>query len=72
MILNPANKYQIIRQRQFKSSSISLWSKSFGNIIFSRAEKNKTKKMRQLNVQTFIYYLIYSGARKAFHKIIKH
>ena len=28
--------------------------------------------MRQLTVQTFIYYLIYTGTRKAFLKIIQY
>ena len=28
--------------------------------------------MRELTMQTFIYYLIYSGARETFCKIIQH
>ena len=28
--------------------------------------------MRQLTVQTFIYYLIYFGAREALREIIQH
>ena len=29
------------------------------------------KKMRQLTIQKFIYHFIYSGARKAFRKIMQ-
>ena len=28
--------------------------------------------VKEFNIQTFIYYLIYSGARNAFHKTMLH
>ena len=39
---------------------------------FLQSRKYQIEAIRQLTVQTFIYYLIYSGARKAFHEIIQH
>ena len=43
MVLKPTNKYQIIRQQRFATSTISLSSKSFVN-IFYWAENNKLKR----------------------------
>ena len=45
-------------------------SKSLLNIIFCGAENNITAKQRRLTIEAFIYYLIYSGVRKVFHKIM--
>ena len=56
-------KNVLINQR-FPPSSISLSSEKFVNIIFYVAE-NKEMQTRQLAIQTFIYYLIYSGVRKS-------
>ena len=39
---------------------------------FLQSRKYQIEEIRQLTVKTFIYYLIYSGARKAFHEIIQH
>ena len=72
MVLKPANKYQIIWQWWFTALSVSLLSKSFGNIIFLQSQKYQIEEIRQLTVQIFVYYLIYSGARKAFLEIIQH
>ena len=38
---------------------------------FLWGRKYQTAKTRQLITQTFIYYLIYSGPRKVFHKIMQ-
>ena len=72
MVLKPANKYQIIWWcpsfeniliNDFQQHSISLLSTSFSDIIFTEANIIYCKN-RQLNIQIFIYYLIYLGARK--------
>ena len=34
--------------------------------------KISIEKTRQLTIQIFIFYLIYSGTRKAFHKVMQH
>ena len=69
MVLKPASKYKIIQQCpkknsywQLPASSISLLSKGFVNIIFHR--------VKIILNHLFIYYLIYSGAREVFCKII--
>ena len=75
MVLKPANKYQIIWYchnfeniliDNFWHHSISLLSKSF-QISFLQIAKT-----RQLTIQRFIYYLIYSGVRKVFYKTMLH
>ena len=55
----PANKFQIIRRCH---------NKSFVNIIFFTEPKISYWKDEKLTIQTFIYYLIYSGARKVFRE----
>ena len=37
-----------------------------------KQQNDKTRKTRQLTIQAFIYYLIYSGVRKVFCKIMQH
>ena len=39
---------------------------------FLRGRKQQNDKTRQLTIQPSIYYLIYSGVRKVFSKIIQH
>ena len=39
---------------------------------FLQSQKQQNDKTRQLPIQAFIYYLIYSGVRKAFCKIMQH
>ena len=63
------SQFQKHLYRQVLPSSISLSSKRFENVPFYRAE-NKLKR-QESTIQTFIYYLIYSGATIAFHEIIQ-
>ena len=44
----------------------------FCKYYFLQSRKKQIEKIRELTMQTFIYYLIYSGAREAFRKIIQH
>ena len=71
MVLKPANKSKTIGQchnfwkdfyQRFPSSSNSLSSKGFVNILFygDNLWKQLSDKTRQLTTQAFIYYLIYS------------
>ena len=39
-------------------------------ISFIRRQKHHIEKTKQLTIQIFIFHLIYSGSRKAFHKIL--
>ena len=39
---------------------------------FFMEPKISVEKTRQLTIQIFIFYLIYSGTRKAFHKVMQH
>ena len=43
----------------------------FCKYILRRRKNKQQQNIRELTVQTFIYYLIYSGAREAFRKIIQ-
>ena len=78
MVLKPANKYQIIQQcHHFKNILIGNFHhhpflyQAKVYIIFYEAENNKLKRQDNLTIQTFIYYLIYPGTRKAFRKIMQ-
>ena len=75
VVLKPSNKYQIIFKNIIKifllMIILSLLSKSFVNIIFYGIENNNFQKIRQSTIKTFIYYFIYSGATKAFCKIMQ-
>ena len=80
MILIPANKYQTICHclnfKIFLSTIISiilifLWSKSFVNIIFYRAENKKLQRQDNLLLK-ILFTMSYSGTRKVFCKIMQH
>ena len=69
MVIKLSIKYKIIRQCHIFENILyqnSLLGKGFIN-IFYRAENKMIA--RQLTIPAFIYYLIYSGVRKAFPKI---
>ena len=62
MVLKHANKYQIIWQCH-----------NFKNILIDGFQHHPLRtncKDKMFNIQIFIYYLIYSGTRKVFHKIM--
>ena len=78
MVLKPANKYQIFWQDdKYKKFLLTVTSFSYfflkqkfikHHFLWSR--NNITAKQRRLTIEAFIYYLIYSGVRKVFHKIM--
>ena len=70
MILKPANKYQIIRQQWFTLLSIFLSNKSFGNIIFYRAEITNWKD-ETINCSNIYLLFDLLWCKKTFRKIIQ-
>ena len=77
MVLQPANKYQIIwKCYNFKIIFLDnfhhqflYWAKVLYTIFFTKL-KNKMKRW-QIAIETLIYYFIYSGGRKALCNIRK-
>ena len=63
------SKFQDHSYRRFPTSSISLLSKSLVNKIFTELKITNWND-ETFNIKTFIYYVIHSGARKAFRKVI--
>ena len=79
-MLKPASKYQIIQQcHNFKNILFNnfqqnpfLYRAKVLLTLFSIEPKIANCKDAKLTIQTFIYSLMYSGARKAFYKIMHH
>ena len=61
MILKPANKYQIIQRCH-----------NFKNILIDNFQYHPFLYQTELTIKTFIYCLIYSGAREVFRELMQH
>ena len=77
MVLKPENKHQIIQWNHnfknilfddFQHQSFFI-KQTFCKHHLLRSRKWKIAKTRQLTIQTFISYLIYSGVRRKFVKL---
>ena len=75
MVLKPANKYQIICQ-YYSFNSILIDDFQYHSFLYGETPLSTALKITncqgETTIQTVIYCLIYSGARKAFRKIMQH
>ena len=66
--LKKCHNFKIIFMDNFHHHQFLYWAKVLQTSFFTKLRQFHSNK----TIQTLIYYFIYSGGRKAFHKVMQH